>query len=101
MTQPRILIVDDDAALLEALPTALHIRMPSTLVDTCDSALAALEKITRTDYDAIVSDIKMPEMDGLALLDKIHSLRPDTPTLLITGHGEHDLAIQALRGAAY
>jgi PAS domain S-box-containing protein len=101
MSQPRILIVDDDAALLEALPTTLQIRMPDTQVDTCDSALAALEKIAQTDYDAIVSDIKMPEMDGLALLGKIHSLRPDTPTLLITGHGEHDLAIQALRGAAY
>ncbi|MGZ6390931.1 MAG: ATP-binding protein [Ktedonobacterales bacterium] len=101
MSQPRILIVDDDAALLEALPTALQIRMPDTQVDTCDSALAALERIAQTDYDAIVSDIKMPEMDGLALLGEIHSLRPDTPTLLITGHGEHDLAIQALRGAAY
>src|SRR5437899_1143470 len=101
MSQSRILIVDDDAALLEALPTALQIRMPDTQADTCDSALAALEKIAQTDYDAIVSDIKMPEMDGLALLGEIHSLRPDTPTLLITGHGEHDLAIQALRGAAY
>lgn len=101
MSQPRILIVDDDAALLEALPTALQIRMPEMHVDTCDSALAALEKIAQTDYDTIVSDVKMPEMDGLALLGEIHSLRPDTPTLLITGHGEHDLAIQALRGAAY
>lgn len=101
MSQPRILIVDDDAALLEALPTALQIRMPDIRVDTCDSALAALEMIAQTDYDAIISDVKMPEMDGLALLGKIHSVRPDTPTLLITGHGEHDLAIQALRGAAY
>lgn len=101
MSQPRVLIVDDDAALLEALPTALQIRMPDTRVDTCDSAQAALEKIAQIDYDAIISDVKMPEMDGLALLGKIHTLRPDTPTLLITGHGEHDLAIQALRGAAY
>src|SRR3989440_2026831 len=43
----------------------------------------------------------MPGMDGLALLAKIQELRPDTPTLLITGHGEHDLAVQALRGGAY
>src|SRR5205814_9369750 len=57
--------------------------------------------IQQHDYDAIVSDIKMPSMDGLALLGKIRELRPDTPTLLITGHGEHDLAIQALRGGAY
>ena len=101
MSQPRILIVDDDAALLQALPTALEIRMPDTVVDTCDSALVALEKIAQIDYDAIVSDIKMPEMDGLTLLGKIHAMCPDIPTLLITGHGEHDLAIQALRGAAY
>ena len=43
----------------------------------------------------------MPGMDGLALLNEIRSLRPKTPTLLITGHGEHDLAVQALRGGAY
>src|SRR6185312_9331024 len=54
-----------------------------------------------TDYDAIVSDIKMPGMDGLALLQEIRELRPTTPTLMITGHGERDLAVQALRGGAY
>ena len=101
MTAPRILIVDDDTALLRALPQALHIRMPDVAVETCDSAPVALERIAATDYDAIVSDIKMPGMDGLALLERIRALRPETPTLLITGHGEQDLTIQALRGAAY
>src|SRR5690348_16087309 len=101
MTAPRILIVDDDAALLRALPQALHIRMSDVAVETCDSAPVALERIAATDYDAIVSDIKMPGMDGLALLERIRALRPETPTLLITGHGEQDLTIQALRGAAY
>src|SRR3989442_9724611 len=43
----------------------------------------------------------MPGTDGLTLLAQIRALRPDTPTLLITGHGEHDLAVQALRGGAY
>src|SRR5204863_104616 len=57
--------------------------------------------IRETDYDAIVSDIKMPGMDGLALLHEIRDLRPATPTLMITGHGERDLAVQALRGGAY
>jgi signal transduction histidine kinase len=98
---PQILLVDDDAALLQALPQALSLRVNNIHVDTCDSAFEALEQILDHDYDAIVSDIKMPGMDGLALLEKIQELRPETPTLLITGHGEHDLAVQALRGGAY
>ena len=98
---PHILIVDDDTALLQALPQALSLRIEGILVDTCDSALEALINIQEHDYDAIVSDIKMPGMDGLALLAKIQELRPETPTLLITGHGEHELTIEALRGGAY
>jgi signal transduction histidine kinase len=101
MSQSYILIVDDDAALLQALPQALYLRIQDVKIDTSDSASAALDLIQEQDYDAIVSDIKMPSIDGLALLGKIRELRPDTPTLLITGHGEHDLAIQALRGGAY
>jgi signal transduction histidine kinase len=101
MSQSYILIVDDDAALLQALPQALYLRIQDVKIDTSDSASAALELIQEHDYDAIVSDIKMPGIDGLALLEKIQELRPDTPTLLITGHGERDLAIQALRGGAY
>jgi len=97
----QILLVDDDAALLQALPQALSLRINNLQIDTCDSAFEALEQIQDHDYDAIVSDIKMPGMDGLALLEKIQELRPETPTLLITGHGEHNLAIQALRGGAY
>lgn len=99
--KPHILIVDDDTALLQALPQTLSIRIIGVQVDTSDSAQRALELIQEHDYDVIVSDIKMPGMDGLALLAKIQELRPETPTLLITGHGEHQLAIQALRGGAY
>jgi len=101
MSVPHVLIVDDDLALLSALPEALQLRMEHVLVDTCDTAREALNRIASTDYDAIVSDIKMPGMDGLALLAEIRAVRPKTPTLLITGHGEHDLALQALRGGAY
>src|SRR5690242_20037560 len=98
---PYVLVVDDDTALLEALPQALSLRLTAVKVDTSDSAVNALALIQEHDYDAIVSDIKMPGMDGLALLQKVQELRPDTPTLLITGHGEHDLAVLALRGGAY
>jgi PAS domain S-box-containing protein len=96
-----ILIVDDDPALLRALPEALRLRMDGIEIETCDSAKKALELIAARDYDAIVSDIKMPGMDGLALLDELARVRPSTPTLLITGHGERELAVQALRGGAY
>jgi PAS domain S-box-containing protein len=99
--RPRILLVDDDEALLEALPEALHLRIAGIEVDTADSGLKALERIRGIDYDAIVSDIKMPGMDGLELLGAAKELRPGTPILLITGHGEHDLAVQALRGGAF
>jgi two-component system phosphate regulon sensor histidine kinase PhoR len=101
VTDALVLIVDDDPALLDALPRALRLRMDSLRIETCDSAPAALLKIQETDYDAIVTDIKMPGMDGLALLAEIRRLRPSTPTLLITGHGERELTVQALRGGAY
>jgi two-component system, OmpR family, phosphate regulon sensor histidine kinase PhoR len=98
--RPRILVVDDDAALLDALPETLRLRLDSIDVDTCDSAAEALSRIEEVDYDVIVSDIKMPGMDGLALLSEIKKRRPSTPTVLITGHGERDLAVAALRGGA-
>ena len=98
---PHILLVDDDPALLHALPLTISLRLPQAKVDTIDSAQGALELIHTYHYDTIISDIKMPGMDGLELLARIHELWPGTPTLLITGHSEHDLAIQALRGGAY
>src|SRR2546425_453950 len=101
MSQAGVLIVDDDLALLQALPEALRLRMDGVTVDTADSAAAALERIAVRDYDAIITDIKMPGMDGLELLTEIRTHRPDTPTLMITGHAEHDLVVRALRGGAY
>src|SRR5438105_3901079 len=97
----RVLIVDDDPALLQALPAALRMRMAAVTVDTADSAAAALDQIAVQDYDAIVTDIKMPGMDGLALLAEIRTRRPDTPILMITAHGEYDLSVRALRSGAH
>ena len=101
MNAPHILIVDDDPVLLHALPQTISLRIPEAKIDITDSAQDALEQIRKYQYDTIVSDIKMPGMDGLELLARIRELRPGTPTLLVTGHGEHDVAIQALRGGAY
>jgi PAS domain S-box-containing protein len=101
VNKARILLVDDDVALLEALPQAIRLRADGIAIDTAETAADALLRIREVDYDAIVTDVKMPGMDGLALLGEIDRIRPGTPTLLITGHGEHDLAVQALRGGAY
>src|SRR5437016_5766482 len=101
MNEFHVLIVDDDPALLQALSETLRLRMEAVRVEVCESAATALKRIASTDYDAIIADIKMPGMDGLELLSEICKLRPETPTLLITGHGDRSLAVQALRGGAY
>jgi len=101
MSHARVLIVDDDPALLQALPQAINLRMQQVDVDVSDSADKALQLVQQQSYDAIVSDIKMPGMDGIELIERLQIFCPDTPTLLITGHGEHTLAVQALRVGAY
>ena len=101
MNAPHILLVDDDETLLQALPHMMALRIHGVQVDTSDTALGAIERIQEHDYDAIVSDIKMPGMDGLELLTKIQEMRPDVPTLLITGHADQGLITQALRNGAY
>ena len=97
----QVLIIDDDPALLEALPETVRSRLGRVQVEVSDAPRTALNRIADVDYDAIISDIRMPGMDGLTLLQKIKAMRPETPTLLITGHGEHNLVVKALRGGAY
>jgi two-component system, sensor histidine kinase and response regulator len=102
VTRPlRVLLIDDDSALLDAMSQMLALRFPSIEVDKFDNAFAALRSVSFEDYDAIVSDIKMPGIDGLELLAKVTDASPEVPVLLITGHGETDLAIRALRAQAF
>lgn len=101
MELPRVLIVDDDNALLHALPQTLALRMSHVQVDTAASAQEALQQMQEHAYDAIISDIKMPGMDGIALVEHLQQHSPEIPILLITGHGERDLVVRALRAGAY
>lgn len=101
MDSGHVLLVDDDVMLLNALSHTIALRLIGVEVETSNSAEAALERMQQHEYDAVVSDIKMPGMDGMDLLSRISEQQPDVPVLLITGHGEHDLAIRALRGGAY
>ena len=101
MTDARILLVDDDVALLETLPQSILLGIEGIRIDTSNAGADALERMKEIDYDAIVTDVKMPGIDGLALLEEIGRMRPGTPTLLISGHADHELAVRALRGGAY
>jgi len=101
VTGPRILIVDDDAVLLEGLSGMLRIRIPDAQIHTALSAAAGLELLETLEYEAIISDIKMPLMDGLKFMERVKELRPETPILLITGHGDDALAVQSVTGGAY
>ncbi|MEP6886836.1 MAG: response regulator [Nitrospirales bacterium] len=101
MTLPRILLVDDDPVLLQVLSETLRQRIPDLMIDTCLSGLQALERLQIADYDAVISDIKMPNLDGLALLGKIQSGWPHIPIILMTGHGEEELVNRGLQGGAF
>jgi two-component system, sensor histidine kinase and response regulator len=97
----RVLIVDDDAALLQALPDAITFRFPGTVVETTWSGQIALDMAQTTDYEAIVVDLKMSGLNGLEVITRLQILRPGTPALLLTAHGDRDIAIKALRTGAY
>ena len=101
MNAPQILLVDDDPALLQALPRMLTLRIQGIMVDLAPSAIDALKHIQRFDYDAIISDIMMPGLDGLELLSQIKVLRPTTPILLITGYMDPRLLQEAMNAGAY
>ncbi len=97
----HLLVIDDDPVLVEALRELLMRRFPDAKVETCTSSSTSLERIATVDYDVILSDVRMPGVDGITLLRRAHELRPDTPILLLTGMGEYDLAVKALRAGAF
>lgn len=97
----RILLIDDDVSLLMALADTLRFRLQNSLIDVADSPDIALQLVNEKLYDAIISDIRMPGMDGVALTLKMREIQPNTPVILMTGHGENGLRIQASAAGAY
>lgn len=90
----KILLVDDDANLLMAMRRNLESRFS---LDTANSGLEALDKLDEGGpYAVIVSDLRMPGMDGITLLDKVRQRAPDTIRMVLTGYADMDTVIEAV-----
>jgi PAS domain S-box-containing protein len=95
----RVLYVDDEPILLEV--TKLYIERDRTFaVDTLPSAKEALERLNTVQYDAIVSDYQMPEMDGIGFLKQLKASGNATPFIIFTGRGREEVVIEALNSGA-
>jgi CheY-like chemotaxis protein len=81
----RLLVVDDDVAGLYALSEALRRRLPNILVDTASGPERALEQLRATAFDVVVTDYRMPGLDGLALLKRIKASQPHCAVFVISG----------------
>lgn len=99
MALARLLIVDDEENLRTSLCQAF--RMEGYEVTGAADAQEALGLIQEANYDVLLSDLMMPGLDGLSLLEKARVLMPDAVVLLMTGQGTVESAIRALKGGAY
>lgn len=98
-SKEKIWVVDDDRSIRWVLEKALDkAEMGVRTFEEADSVIRALE---RDQPDAIISDVRMPGMDGLTLLDKIHKKYPDLPVIIITAHSDLDSAVSAYQGGAF
>ena len=94
----RVLLADDEQVYVESLAKVLR-RRGFDVVAVLDGP-AATRAISREEFDVVVLDLRMPGMDGLAVLEAIRSRDTLTPVLLLTGHADMDQAAKALKGGA-
>jgi len=96
----QILIVDDEMDMLQLLKRSLEPDL-NCKVETALSGEQALKLLERKIFDLVLADIKMPGMDGLELLELIKRKNPDLTVVMMTGHGDIDMAVKAMKIGAY
>ncbi len=95
----KILVIDDEKSIRNALTDILEFEKHQ--VDAVENGLAGLEKMQAETYDVIFSDIKMPQMDGLELLQRAVEMGVETPIVMISGHGNIETAVESIKKGAY
>jgi len=99
MSKDTVWVVDDDRSIRWVLEKAL--KQADMEVKSYEQADSVLKALSNAQPDAIISDIRMPGMDGLELLSRIHSRYPDLPVIIITAHTDLDAAVSAYQGGAF
>ncbi len=95
----QVLLVEDDPDVRLGCEQALQLE--DIAVSSADSAEKARRRLTRDFPGIVVSDIRLPGMDGMALLKELQAIDPELPVVLITGHGDVSLAVQAMKDGAH
>jgi len=95
----KILIVDDERGVREALSLLLEERGYEPL--TAEGGEAALALLEREEALLVLSDVAMPGMDGISLVERLHKNRPELPVIMISAHGDLETAVRAVRAGAY
>ena len=98
-TVVKILLVDDDDVSLELLREAT--QEEGVEIVLAGSGLEALERLSETTFDILITDLNMPGMDGLKLLSHARLIYPNILGIIVTGYGSMETAIEAIRGGAY
>ena len=96
MESMKILVVDDEAPVRDMIKKGLS-QMGGYHVEVAKNGLEAIEKIEKDVFDLVLTDLKMPEMDGLELLKTLKGIRPEVMVILITAYGSIETAVEAMR----
>ena len=95
----KILIVDDEVPIRRTLRDILEFEGYD--VDEASDGLECVAKVQKEKYDVIITDIKMPRMDGIEALERLQILSPETPVIMVSGHGTIDTAVEAVKKGAF